>query len=921
MPERPPENCTFRHVGPFSVNQTGSSGCDVRDGDGLGYRWAAGAVFPAVRKLKNAARVEDERRSLANDFLLQGYIHMSIYDSSFLNQRGKSGSFSEESDYSTEVQEWKTQAEDLAMWALDRMVNRHDIFGRYYTKDGVRKSRKEDGAVDASRIAIHFGANDLDKIIGLYSTSLDDLCLWLAIDFDRHDGDSEEVAEKNWLLAANVCEQLRELGFHPLLIDSNGKGGLHLYVFFNSPTPAKIVRAFGLWLVRDWEDAGLAGMPEVFPKQDSIDGKVGNFVRLFGLHHTHRFLSKVWDGSQWKAGSKAIDLILAHNGDSTQLIPGEAIGFTATTPTAADVEKKISGDNEWWQQYDADLRTLDIVGLFESEDRPVDQVEDEKYRVDCPWKDQHTTGDDSAGILAADKQQNKFPAFNCFHNHCKERGVGDVLALFDKEVVEKFCEVQYGVPDSPIINPNDPMRVARLFCKSQFSMGEDQKLVHYLGQWHLWDGRRYVEASDGDIRAKVWKWLATCLHQTKATRTVPSKMAPYAPARSVVTSVLDALKACVHESSSREMPCWIGEETRPAENMVAFQNGLLDVEQYLITGEQEVISHTPKWFSANCLPHKFDPQADCPMWIKFLDQVFEGDEERSRALAQWFGYCLTTDIRQHKLALFVGPPRSGKGTTMDVLTAILGNHNVANPTLTSLGGRFGLATLVGKQAAIIGDGHLGRQSDAIAILERLKSIVGGDPQNIDRKGRDEMTNVRVHARFTISVNELPRFPDASAALHSRFLLIPFNVTFEGREDIDLKGKLLEEIPGITNWALDGLCELHRTGRLLQPEAGRELLDDFVRHSSPVKAFIDDCCEVGAEKEVVSAELYRAWKAWCGEKGHVSGSDSTFGIKLKAAVICNRTRMRVDDKQKYAYRGIGLTDETRKQLETVTSVIG
>jgi P4 family phage/plasmid primase-like protien len=258
---------------------------------------------------------------------------------------------------------------------------------------------------------------------------------------------------------------------------------------------------------------------------------------------------------------------------------------------------------------------------------------------------------------------------------------------------------------------------------------------------------------------------------------------------------------------------------------------------------------------------------------------------------------------------------------MEVLTRILGKHNVANPTLTSLGGRFGLATLVGKQAAIIGDGHLGRQSDPIAILERLKSIVGGDPQNIDRKGRDEMTNVRVHARFTIAVNELPRFPDASAALHSRFLLIPFNVSFEGREDIDLKSKLLNEIPGITNWALDGLCELHRTGRLLQPEVGRELLDDFVRHSSPVKAFIEECCEVGAEKEVVSAELYCAWKSWCSEKGHQSGSEVTFGIKLKAAVRCSRGRKRIQKRPKYVYRGIGLTDETRKRLETVTSVIG
>ena len=155
---------------------------------------------------------------------------------------------------------------------------------------------------------------------------------------------------------------------------------------------------------------------------------------------------------------------------------------------------------------------------------------------------------------------------------------------------------------------------------------------------------------------------------------------------------------------------------------------------------------------------------------------------------------------------------------MTVLSHLLGLANVASPTLTSLGSRFGLAPLVGKQAAIIGDAHLGRSSDAVAILERLKSIVGGDAQNVDRKGRDELANVVLKARFTVSVNELPRLPDASAALRSRMLLIPFEVSFEGREDHDLQGRLLAEIPGITNWALEGLGDLRRLGPL-PPAAG------------------------------------------------------------------------------------------------------
>jgi P4 family phage/plasmid primase-like protien len=282
----------------------------------------------------------------------------------------------------------------------------------------------------------------------------------------------------------------------------------------------------------------------------------------------------------------------------------------------------------------------------------------------------------------------------------------------------------------------------------------------------------------------------------------------------------------------------------------------------------------------------------------------------------WFGYCLTSDTRQQKFALLVGPPRSGKGTTMAVLGHILGQDNIASPSLTSMGSRFGLAPLIGKQAAIIGDGHLGRQSDAVAILERLKSIVGGDPQNIDRKGAPELANVQIKARFTISVNELPRLPDASAALRSRILLVPFNRTFEGKEDLGLQDRLRLEVPGITNWALNGLRQLQEAGKLIQPKAGQDILDDFVRLSSPVQAFVEDCCEVGGDYIVLTSDLRDGWKWWCAENGHEPGSTNTLINRLRTVARVERTRRRtgLSGSQARYYSGIRLNPETEERVK-------
>lgn len=167
----------------------------------------------------------------------------------------------------SEARDWHENAKKLTDWTLEHMVNRPDIYGYYYNAEGIIRGIKKDGSVNDTLINGHFAG---DKTIGLYTTSVDDRCRWLAIDMDRHEGDPEDFETRNHEYACRIFEQLRSLGFAPLLYDSNGKGGRHLFVIFDRPEPAYLVRRFGRWLVRNWEEAGFQKQPEVFPKQDSI---------------------------------------------------------------------------------------------------------------------------------------------------------------------------------------------------------------------------------------------------------------------------------------------------------------------------------------------------------------------------------------------------------------------------------------------------------------------------------------------------------------------------------------------------------------------------------------------------------------------------------------------------------------------------
>src|SRR5262249_26113157 len=144
-----------------------------------------------------------------------------------------------------------------------------------------------------------------------------------------------------------------------------------------------------------------------------------------------------------------------------------------------------------------------------------------------------------------------------------------------------------------------------------------------------------------------------------------------------------------------------------------------------------------------------------------------------------------------------------------VLKELLGRGNYVGPTLASLGTNFGLEPLVGKPLAIISDARLGG-ANVHQVVERLLSISGEDVLTIDRKYRQHWTGT-LPTRFFVISNELPRFGDASGAIASRFILLTLRESWLGRENTRLTSQLLEELPGILNWALDGLEALQKQG--------------------------------------------------------------------------------------------------------------
>ena len=399
---------------------------------------------------------------------------------------------------------------------------------------------------------------------------------------------------------------------------------------------------------------------------------------------------------------------------------------------------------------------------------------------------------------------------------------------------------------------------------------EERKLdtVFWQGTFWRFVGTHYEELKPEALRPDVYAWLqGRTTEDGEAIR----------PNKALVDRFIDALQAAAFVRGVAEAPAWMrGTGPRPDE-LIACTNGVLHIPTRSLIREP-----TRDFFNMNAVSFAWDEDAPDPVeWLSFLAAVWPDDEESIRTLQEVFGLVLTADTSQQKAFLLIGPKRSGKGTIARVLTELVGRGNHVAPTFAGLGERFGLESFIGKRLAIVSDARLGGKADIAAIAENLLRITGEDSVSVQRKHRTDWT-AKLQVRFLILSNEVPALFDQSGALASRFIVLRMTESFFGKEDLGLTAKLLQELPGIFLWALDGLDRLRARGHFIQPQSAQETLRQLEMLGSPIKAFAEEKCVLAAGAAVPFGDLFSEWQRWCAANGRETGSSAIFGKNLSAA---------------------------------------
>lgn len=300
----------------------------------------------------------------------------------------------------------------------------------------------------------------------------------------------------------------------------------------------------------------------------------------------------------------------------------------------------------------------------------------------------------------------------------------------------------------------------------------------------------------------------------------------------------------------------------------------------------------------------FDPAARAPRFGAFLAQIFEGDAELIRFFLRLFGYALLGKPTEHLFVIFHGPTgRNGKSVAMEVMMAIFGGFActlgvsavMVKSTMTD-GPTPSIAKLEGKRLVSINEPNGKHRLDAGLV----KQLTGGDRVTAralygpDVEFMPEFTPIMV-------TNALPKISADDDAIWRRIIVIPFLRTFLDEEiDLDLKERLLAELPGILNLLIGGLADYLENG-LQPPEkvrgAGKEqrrLADGFEAWREERTVPVD-----GKTQFKFLLEDYVDWGKM--NRDYEKLTSREFGAKLMAAYERQEVRRIV------SYVGIGLKD--------------
>ena len=324
------------------------------------------------------------------------------------------------------------------------------------------------------------------------------------------------------------------------------------------------------------------------------------------------------------------------------------------------------------------------------------------------------------------------------------------------------------------------------------------------------------------------------------------------------------------------------------ERMGAERNVLHMKNGVFLLNRMEFCGFDPKYLATAALPFAYDPGAKSPEFDRFISSVSGSDAMRD-TLVEIAGCVLAGETSHGKLLMNVGTGANGKSVYLNILCALLGDDLVTNIPVSEINGNraFVLHELAGKRLNALHEMENGITLEAL-FDSNVKRIITNEPLNAEVKYGNRYQFVP-NMNFIVNTNYLPEMSgDMPAyAVIRRYLILRWKKTFTiDEQDKNLYERLVAEMPGIFNRALEGLQRLREHNFIFSAQAeSEEYLEKFVISSHPAYSFVKECVSSSPKKRVYYESLRNAYIDWLESKGLDAVCESANGMtqELKRAI--------------------------------------
>lgn len=323
------------------------------------------------------------------------------------------------------------------------------------------------------------------------------------------------------------------------------------------------------------------------------------------------------------------------------------------------------------------------------------------------------------------------------------------------------------------------------------------------------------------------------------------------------------------------MSCSVVELNRD-EHLVGVQNGVVDLRS------GELLEACPEQLISRQCAASYTPEAACPAWLRFLDDVFMGNAELIASVQRLLGYTLTGSNTEEKLMVCYGHGSNGKSVYHNIISRIMADYAkgapadilVQKPGMNQGGASPALAMLAGCRMLGINETGTGDRLDEQA----LKTLAG----------REAITARPLYGsyfsftpQFTpwLRTNHKPVITGTDHAVWRRLALIPFKRQFEGEaKDGRIEERLWAERDAILAWMVQGAVQWYAHGLKLCETIQREVAA-YRQESDLLGQYLDECAITDPAGKVDQQMLYGGWSVWCTSNGLKPTSKSSFSRRL------------------------------------------